>query len=391
MPTKRLTILFDRYLSNVCTPEEKQELAELILSKEHDDGINELLESAWLTTTGESDMPEGKAESIFNSILAAETKVAPRVHRIHFRSSRWWAAAAVIIMMSAGSYFMFFNKGKQNDIVKNDDTIPHDVAAPKGTKAMITLADGRIVALDSVTSGTLAMQGNVNVIKNENGEIVYSGTNDAVLYNTLVNPKGSPVQSLTLADGTKVWMNAESTLKYFTSVGKVDRRVEITGECYFEVTHDATKPFIAKDINRGTVIQVLGTRFNVNTYADEPMVKVTLLEGSVKVTKGSSFGLLKPGLQAQVSQDIKVIDGVNMVEVMAWKNGYFQFTNADIGTVMRQVERWYDVQVVYEGEKPTGHYAGEVSRNVSAAEMLKVIKASGVNFRIEGKKIIVMK
>ncbi|OSZ77214.1 hypothetical protein CAP36_12430 [Chitinophagaceae bacterium IBVUCB2] len=298
-------------------------------------------------------------------------------------------AASIVLMLGLGTYFAFFNKTSQPEIVKT--IISKDVEAPKVTKAMITLADGTTVALDSVTSGTLAMQGNVNIIKNENGEIVYSGTDDAVGYNTLVNPKGSPVQSLTLADGTKVWMNAESTLKYFTSVGKVDRRVEITGECYFEVTHNTTKPFIVKDINRGTAIQVLGTHFNVNTYADELIMKVTLLEGSVKVMKGSSSGILKPGQQAQVNQDIKVIDAVNLVEVMAWRNGYFQFTNADIGTVMRQVERWYDVQVVYEGEKPTGHYAGEVSRNVSAAEMLKVIKASGVNFRIEGKKIVVMK
>ena len=313
-------------------------------------------------------------------------KVIPIYRRKFFRVA---VAASIVLVLGLGTYFAFFNKTSQPEIVKT--IISKDVEAPKVTKAMITLADGTAVALDSVTSGTLAMQGNVNIIKNENGEIVYSGTDDAVGYNTLVNPKGSPVQSLTLADGTKVWMNAESTLKYFTSVGKVDRRVEITGECYFEVTHNTTKPFIVKDINRGTAIQVLGTHFNVNTYADELIMKVTLLEGSVKVMKGSSSGILKPGQQAQVNQDIKVIDAVNLVEVMAWKNGYFQFTNADIGTVMRQVERWYDVQVVYEGEKPTGHYAGEVSRNVSAAEMLKVIKASGVNFRIEGKKIVVMK
>lgn len=313
-------------------------------------------------------------------------KVIPIYRRKFFRVA---VAASIVLMLGLGTYFAFFNKTSQPEIVKT--IISKDVEAPKVTKAMITLTDGTTVSLDSVTSGTIAMQGNVNIIKNENGGIVYNGTNNTIEYNTLVNPKGSPVQSLTLADGTKVWMNAESTLKYFTSVGKVDRRVEITGECYFEAAHDATRPFIVKDVTRNTEVQVLGTHFNVNTYTDEPVMKVTLLEGSVKVIMGSSSGLLKPGQQAQVSNEIKVVDAVNMVEVMAWKNGYFQFTNADIGTVMRQVERWYDVQVVYEGEKPTGHYAGEVSRNVSAAEMLKVIKASGVNFRIEGKKIIVMK
>ncbi len=387
MTAEHISTLFYRYMDGKATDAESLELSTLALMTEHTLLIKGLEQAYWeKMKESKEELTEVEVEGLLQKINVTKPTV---VRSLFWR--RIAVAASIIIVLGLGTYFLFFNHTtKQHEIVKT--TIPaKDVEAPKVTKAMITLTDGTTVALDSVTSGTIAMQGNVNIIKNENGGIVYNGTNNIIEYNTLVNPKGSPVQSLTLADGTKVWMNAESTLKYFTSVGKVDRRVEITGECYFEAAHDATRPFIVKDVTRNTEVQVLGTHFNVNTYTDEPVIKVTLLEGSVKVIMGSSSGLLKPGQQAQVSNEIKVVDAVNMVEVMAWKDGYFQFTNADIGTVMRQVERWYDVQVVYEGEKPTGHYAGEVSRNVSAAEMLKVIKASGVNFRIEGKKIIVMK
>jgi len=245
--------------------------------------------------------------------------------------------------------------------------------------------------LDSLTSGTLAIQGKVNVIKTADGQIVYTGTGNEVEYNTLFNPRGSKAVALTLIDGTKVWMNAESSLRYFTSISNDERKVEITGECYFEAAHDALKPFIVKDVNRGTEVEVLGTHFNVNTYADEPEMKVTLLEGSVKILKGTLLSILKPGQQAQVSNDIKVVSGVNVDEVMAWKNGKFAYNNTDLETIMRQMARWYDVEVVYKN-KITDKYTVTTERDVPVSQLFKYIEMSGgVHFTIDDRKITVTK
>ncbi|HEV7780482.1 MAG TPA: FecR domain-containing protein [Chitinophagaceae bacterium] len=324
--------------------------------------------------------------------IPAQTKV---VHRVHFlKTSRiWWAAACLLIALTAG-YFIFFDQKKdpKETIVKVKKD--NDVLAPAITKAMIRLSDGRSIPVDSLTQ---LKMGNVQLTKNANGEVIYAGTNNVVEYNTLVNPKGSKVQTITLADGTKVWMNAESTLKYFTSVGKGERKVEITGECYFEVAASpnpsaggALRPFIVKDVAKNTEVQVLGTHFNVNTYSDEPVIKVTLLEGSVKVTKGNSTGILKPGQQAQVTSDVKVVNGVDIEAIMAWKNGFFSFNNTDLPTVMRQISRWYDVEIKFEGKIPDMRFGGEISTTSTAAQVLKILEKSKVKFRIEGKVIYVL-
>ena len=387
MPHTRLTILFDRFLSKSCTEAERQDLAELILDKEHEETVTELLEKAWLMTNGEMDMPEDKAAAIFNSILESDKKVIPvqksKVLRINWR--RVAVAASVILMLGISSYFILFNRNKQNEIVKTE--LPANVEAPKGTKAMITLADGRTVALDSLTNGTLAVQGNVNVIKTADGQIVYNGSASAVEYNTLFNPRGSQVQSLTLSDGTKVWLNSESSIKYPTAFAGNERRVEITGEAYFEVVHDATKAFYV--IKDDVTVQVLGTHFNVNAYSDENSIKVTLLEGAVKVSKDAAIGLLKPGQQAQVRSDIKIVNAVDLNAVMAWKNGYFIFNNTDVKVLMQQIARWYDVEVEYESRVPTLRFGGEVPRNTNLSEVMEILKTSGVRFTIEGRKVTI--
>lgn len=319
-----------------------------------------------------------------------EEKVVP-VYR-----SRWWkwsVAASVILMLGLGSYLLFFSKtGKQTEIVTH--TMPHDIEAPRATKAMITLADGRTVALDSFTNGTLAVQGNVNVIKTADGQIIYTGSANEVVYNTLTNPRGSKVINMTLTDGSRLWLNAGSSVTYPVYFVGNERKISITGEAYFEITHDNTKPFI---VSKGEMnVQVLGTHFNVNAYDDESDIKVTLLEGSVKVSKGPSTGsglqaILKPGQQARVTNEVKVVNGVNVDEVMAWKNERFAYSNADLETIMRQMARWYDVEVVYK-DKITDRYTVTTPRDVPVSQLFKYIEMSGgVHFKIEARKITVMK
>jgi transmembrane sensor len=206
-----------------------------------------------------------------------------------------------------------------------------------------------------------------------------------------------------LPDGSKVWLNASSSLHFPTAFSGKSREVEITGEAYFEIAKDADKPFFVKA--RDMRVEVLGTHFNLNAYTDEPVIRTTLLEGSVRVRKGEAASVLAPGQQALVygyvaaggssgvaekdARVIQLINNADLDEAVAWKNGLFQLTSADIGTIMRQLVRWYDVEVDFEGGIPSGHITGEVPRSTSLAKVLKVFETSGVHFRIEGRKIIV--
>jgi transmembrane sensor len=243
--------------------------------------------------------------------------------------------------------------------------------------------------LDSTGNGIVALQGTVNVVKLANGQLAYKGSSENIEYNTLSNPRGSKVISLVLADGSKVWLNAASTLKYPTAFVGKERKVEVTGEAYFEVSHDAAKPFI---VTKGvTSVQVLGTHFNVNGYDDETALNVTLLEGSVKVSKGNESVLIEPGQQAAIADSrLTIHNNIDLEEVMAWKNGLFSYKGADIETIMRQVSRWYNVDVIFEKSISEKFYA-QVSRNTDVSNLLKMLEATkAVHFKIEGRTIKVM-
>jgi len=319
----------------------------------------------------------------------------PKLRRIWYRVA---AAAAVLVLLGSGVYYYFNNSGKPNTVTRTKNELAaRDIAAPKNNRATITLSGGQKVFLDSAAKGTLAVQGSVKVEKLADGKITYNGTaqpKTAIEYNTLTNPRGSRVIDITLSDGSRVWLNAESSLKYPVAFAGIERKVEITGEAYFEVAHDRAKPFT---VSKGNVqVQVLGTHFNVNAYDDEQMIKVTLLEGSVKVTTAApgttavSQQRLSPGEAALVQAgEVMLVRKTDLEEVMAWKNGIFQFDNAGIGTIMSEVGRWYDVQVEYKGTIPEGHYRGRTSRDLSASQMLKILQFSGIHFTIEGNKIIV--
>jgi ferric-dicitrate binding protein FerR (iron transport regulator) len=300
---------------------------------------------------------------------------------------RWWAAAAIFILFVTGSYFLFFNnKSKQEEIVNTEPA--KDVKAPETNRAMITLADGQTVFLDSAMNGQLAVQGNIKLVKLGNGQIAYQTASGEIIkelqYNTLNNPRGSKVIDMQLSDGSHVWLNAGSSVTFPIAFVGNERKVSVTGEAYFEISHDKTKPFIVSANNKADVT-VLGTHFNVNAYDDEATLKVTLLEGSISVNNT----IIKPGQQAQVSSDIKVVNNVDLAEVMAWKNGNFKFTRTDLKVIMREIGRWYDVEVSYEGNIPVQLYNVGVPRTANVSEVLRGLEFTGAHFSVEGKKIIV--
>jgi transmembrane sensor len=325
---------------------------------------------------------------LLNKINESGSSTTP-VHRIHLlRRARWWAAAVIIIMLGIGSYVILSKPKKQEAIVNVQPA--KDVAAPDKTKAFITMADGKIIYLDSMSVGTIGEVNNVTISKSADGKIVYSGNANEVVYNTLNNPRGSKVIDMKLSDGSHVWLNAGSSVTYPMAFTGNERKVSITGEAYFEVAHDATKPFI---VNQGDMnVQVLGTHFNVNAYDDEENIKITLLEGLVKVNTKTANTLLKPSQQAMLSGNgqLAINNNVDVDAVMAWKNGLFNFKKANIQTVMRQLARWYDVEVEFEGKMPATLFGGEIQRNILLSKVLANLEKNGVRFRIEGKKIIVL-
>ncbi len=259
---------------------------------------------------------------------------------------------------------------------------------------MITLSNGQSIYLDSVANGNLLQQNGVEIVKLADGKIAYTGTTTDVVYNTLTNPRGSKVIDMALADGSHVWLNAGSSVSFpLAFVGK-ERRVSITGEAYFEVAKNAAAPFIV-DVAGKCSIEVLGTHFNVNAYSDEASVNTTLLEGSVKVTAQATreSKMITPGQQIQLHGNEQLVLNANprIDQVMAWKNGYLNFENADLPMVMRKIARWYDVEVVYEGDVPRRQFGGEIQSDLSLSQTVNILEKNNVHFRIEGKKLFVRK
>ncbi len=269
----------------------------------------------------------------------------------------------------------------------------NDVKAPVSNRAMITLANGEQVYIDSALDRETVLQGNMKLIKLPTGEITYvlEGTvsTESMSYNTVSNPRGSKVLPMQLADGTRFWLNVGSSLTYPVVFTGDVRKVEITGEAYFEVAHNDKMPFV---VAKGqTEIKVLGTHFNVNAYDDEKELKVTLLEGAVQVQKAGEGVLLKPGQQAEVEGGIKLVDGVDTDLVMAWKNGMFAFHDASVQEVMRQLARWYDVTVKYEGTIPVHAFRGKIQRDNTLSVVLQILAEANIHYKINGNEIIVTK
>jgi transmembrane sensor len=349
-------------------------------------------------------MKEGKLDQYITDemIKEKESIVETETTPVRRMSKKWIgvAAASVIILLLAGVFYLTKTEATQNRLVKNEraaSSLKNDIL-PGGNKALLTLADGSTIILDSAQNGTLSNQGNIKIIKLDDGQLAYdksavSGSTE-VLYNTISTPKGGQYQ-LTLSDGSKVWLNAASSLRFPATFSGNERKVELTGEGYFEVAHNPSKPFIVTKNN--VEIKVLGTHFNVNAYDDEDVIKTTLLEGSVKVTKGNKSTLITPGEQAIVSNSstttfsINVKKDVDLDEAVAWKNGKFIFQDADIKSIMRQLEHWYDVSVIYDDKEVTNEeFVGSISRNVNISQILQMLEKTGaVKFEITGRTVIV--
>jgi ferric-dicitrate binding protein FerR (iron transport regulator) len=388
MNEQRLTDLFARYTSGESTEQEEHEFMELAAQPEYKELLENLIQELLMRAPGTSTLDEDAVHTTLQAIFRSVPAPIIAMHK-----KRYWrgvAAAVIFILLGTATYF-FFNRSSKEP-AETEIAASQDLPAPKSVHATIILSGGQRILLDSMTSGRITTQGNVSVIKLADGGIIYTGKeqpNTEILYNTLSNPRGSRVISIELADGSRVWLNAGSELRYPAAFTGRQRTVEITGEGYFEVAHNAAKPFIVQKGN--TFVQVLGTHFNVNAYDDENTMAVTLLEGSVKIISGTIDVILKPGQQARIDteQKINIENDADTGQVIAWKDGWFRFGRTDLQSIMRQLSRWYDVDVSYEGVPEQRSFSGIVSRQSNISQVLKIMQQAGIRFRMEGNKIIV--
>lgn len=319
--------------------------------------------------------------------LQTESRTVPFYKHYIFKIA---AAAAILLIIGVASWYLITKTQPAN---KKELAQKNDVVAPDNNKAVLVLANGTKILLDSASNGVMATEGKATVSKLSDGHIVYRSTgHDNIKYNTLTVPRGSKPVQLVLADGTEVWMNVASSMIYPVSFTGSERKVQINGEAWFNVAKNKAMPF--KVIANGVETQALGTQFNIQAYNDEPVQHTTLLEGVVKVTGNNNSVIIKPGEQARLQQHCSscmlTVIIADPDEVMAWKNGLFRFNNLEIKEIMRQIERWYDVQVEYEGVMKNEHFSGIVSRKSNVSEVLKIMEHAGLKFKIQSNKVTVI-
>jgi transmembrane sensor len=298
-------------------------------------------------------------------------------------------AASVALLISVLGYFYMDTYKKSNKTIVASPIVPANDLLPGAAKAKLTLANGQVISLGANLEKDLGTQGSASVKELVGGKLNYtaeSQTNQVseIAFNVLVTPRAAQFQVI-LSDGTKVWLNNASSLKYPATFVGPAREVQLQGEAYFEVAHNVSKPFLVK--TRDLTIQDLGTSFNVKAYSEEQSSKITLVNGSVKIGDLT----LRPGQQA-VSEGtgLQLSKKPNIEQALAWKNGYFQFDRTDIKEVMRELSRWYDVdRVIYEGKQTHRTFSGTIPRDYNAADVLKILEMVDVHFRIEGKTIVV--
>jgi transmembrane sensor len=398
MTKDRRLYLIEQFIRHACTPEERQELAEWIDGSEDDAVLQQVLADAWSRFSPDEKMPSYKADALLSEILESEgdrgpMRPSPPVTRLWKRIA---VAATIVLALGMGSYWIVFRQPRKETAkavdVPGRPKQPVQDVSPGRVGAVLTLSNGAKILLDTATGHMLARQGNTQVL-NKDGQLTYSRPTEPaaeVLFNTLSTNRGEQYP-LTLSDGTRVWLNASSSIRFPVVFTGGDRTVEITGEAYFEVAENKNKPFRVK--YNDEVVDVLGTHFDVMAYEDEPVSRTTLAEGSVRVSRNDQKEILRPGQQAVTGRSGKAFSIVqaNLEEALAWKDGYFVFRNENIQSIMRQASRWYDIDVAYEGDVRRLSFGGRVSRFRNISELLNNLELTGtVHFKIEGKKVTVM-
>jgi transmembrane sensor len=375
-------------------------LAKYRLGKANDEEIK-FLEAYYNAFELNEDPSESHNEEEYKTLEHATKKVIDErieeyekqsnVQQVRFLWIKYAAAALILLFVSFGIFLITRKSNIQNH---NNVANTYKGITPGGNKAMLTLGNGTTILLEDAIKGEIAKQAGVIITKTANGQLVYKAVdnntgNDKPLQNSISTPKGGQYKVI-LPDGTRVWLNAASSITYPTSFAGTQRLVSLTGEAYFEVAPNKQMPFIVKSGMQ--TVEVLGTHFNINAYADESLVKTTLLEGSVKVASAAKSAIIVPGEQAVIDRQGNGTITKRQLDTdqeVAWKNGVFSFKGEDIRSVMRQIGRWYNIDVVYESNLSEDKYFGEISRESSLANVFKILELNNVKFDIHGKTVTV--
>jgi transmembrane sensor len=405
MSDSRLSILFDQLVRRTLDPGEQAELQTLIDDPANDLELQALIGRLVETPGEEIALPEAAARGILETILATPRPIAARpevatdprveVGPISRRIVGWRLAAAVVglVFAGVGTWRALHQGGKETPVAAVNTA--QDVA-PGGNRATLKLADGSTIVLDSVANGRITQQGNTAVVKLGSGQLAYNAagsTTSELLYNTVTTPRGGEYR-VQMPDGSRVWLNAASSIRFPTAFSSEQRVVQVSGEAFFQVVKDAKRPFIVR-AGDSLEVQVLGTDFDLMAYRDEPEQRTTLIRGAVRVRQGATTLVLSPGDQVQAvhGSRLALFRGVDTSAAIAWVSGFFEFRNIDLRLILRQMARWYDVQIVYdvpfETIKPV-RFGGRISRNLELHQLLKLLEQLGVHFRVDGTTIHVM-
>jgi ferric-dicitrate binding protein FerR (iron transport regulator) len=364
-------------------------------SGQYEEQVKEYMDEKWNNVPSYTSVSNEQSDKIFSSILAhQQAKVLPVYHTGRNRNKIWIAASIITVVLAAGLLLLLRRPVTGKSALTSSVGLKYgNDILPGMDGAILKLADGSTIVLDSSADGSLSHQGSMMIIK-KGGSLSYvqdkEGGNTNPVFNSIETPRGRQFH-LVLEDGTGVWLNAASSIRFPVTFTGDERKVEVTGEAYFEVAKNKQKPF--RVAVNGSIVEVLGTHFNINSYNDEETISTTLLEGSVRVVKGNNQQVISPGQQAQVTGagNIQIEKKVNLGEVMAWKDNLFAFNNTDIKKLMRQLSRWYDVEIVFKNNitEPLS-FNGDISRTATLSTVLKMLELTGeVRFTIEGKKITV--
>jgi transmembrane sensor len=407
MQKDAIRYLIGQYMKDELTAQQQVELLQLLGRHEENELIDVLREMLESEPAAVEAVDAGTMQATLERVLATDKAPAPAMGRLVRMSRRWrWVAAAVCLLAIGTAAYVLLNKKEPAPVVATAGPYKNDVQ-PGGNKAILTLGNGKQIVLDSAANGLLAQDGNAAIRKEDAGlkyesaigneQSAIGNRQSAMSFNTLSTPRGGEYK-LILPDGSKVWLNAASSIRYPTAFADNERKVEITGEAYFEVAtlrlrSGQKMPFHVK--TSGQDIEVLGTHFNVNAYRDEGTIKTTLLEGKVKVSSmvNGQWSILKPGEQVSVSHSSQLSKPipVQTEEVLAWKNGLFLFDNASIESIMKQISRWYNVEVTYAGKPIQEGFTATISRNVPVSKLLRYLELTTlVHFKIDGNRITVM-
>jgi transmembrane sensor len=381
MTKEEYVLLYEKYTAGHCSEQEKE------LFEAYTDEFS-LTDAPWDTSKlGDEKSIVGRMYSRLHEKIQIKTKSG------QFLWYKFSAAAAILFVICAGLFYNYRNSGGLPAL--KDQTAKTDVIKPGSKKAILTLQDGSTIVLDDSKNGVVANQGKTIISKGEDGRIVYNSagalpaTEASEVYNSISTPRGGETQLL-LPDGTKVWLNAESSIKFPAVFCSKLRKIELSGEAYLEVAENKAVPF--KVLVKGTEVEVLGTHFNINAYGDKPEVNTTLLQGSVRLRNSVNESMLKPGQSGISYQNGKLtVKEVNVEDAVAWKNGYFVYKNEDIYSIMAKAARWYDVDVEYQGAMKGKEFYGRGQRYEHISELLRNLELTGeVHFKVQGRRVIVM-